>query len=203
VSEPVSFDTTLLWNAFRKPGGLAWRMLELAAVGSPVLDAFVLDSVAAEFYWRATQQGIKVAGGRRLTYDEDLVREFLETFDPLFEPAEQRRAPVGRSLGSRFAGVMGMTLGEALHLISGHDRETLLDTLPGDLRVTAERLDVCDLHVLAGSLMYGAALLCSSDRRQLELAQVGRMRIVTPEELGHELGLLSAAPAPDRLISDR
>jgi hypothetical protein len=29
------------------------------------------------------------------------------------------------------------------------------------------------------------------------------MRIVTPEELGHELGLLSAAPAPDRLISDR
>jgi len=59
------------------------------------------------------------------TYAEEELAPFFEAFEVLFEPAAMPRAPLGRSLG-RYAGLVGLPLGEALHAITGKDRAALL-----------------------------------------------------------------------------
>lgn len=122
----VAFDTTVLWAAFHKPAGPNFALLALAAQRTPMLDGFITDAVGAEFWWRATQQGVKGPGqSTPRTYTEDEMLPFLEAFEVLVEPANLAHAPVGRSLG-QYAGLVGRPLGEVLHVITGKDRAALL-----------------------------------------------------------------------------
>jgi hypothetical protein len=122
----VLFDTTVLWGAFHGPTGPNFTLLALAAQRLPMLDGFITDAVGAEFWWRATQQGIKMPGLRSTrTYTEAELTPFLEAFAVLFEPEDMARAPMSRTLG-RYAAMVGMPLGEALAAITGKDRDALL-----------------------------------------------------------------------------
>lgn len=58
----VEFDTTVLWGAFHSPAGPCFSLMALAAQRTPVFDGFITDVIGAEFWWRATQQGVKGPG---------------------------------------------------------------------------------------------------------------------------------------------
>src|ERR1700722_1482187 len=108
----VAFDTTVLWSAFFSPTGPSFSLLALAAQRSPVFDGSITDVVGAEFWWRATQQGVKGPGESvPRAYAEQELLPFLEAFEVLLEPAGMERAPIGRSLGN-YSGMVGMPLGE-------------------------------------------------------------------------------------------
>jgi predicted nucleic acid-binding protein len=194
----VAFDTTVLWGAFLKPAGANFSLLALAAQRTPVLDGFVTDAVGAEFWWRATQQGVKRPGGAgRRVYSEEEIAAFLDVFGDLFEPASLAQAPLGRSLG-RFAGLVGRPLGEVLHAITGKDREALVDGLTTTVPVTFESIDIADLHVVAGAIDNNAELLCTNDSRTLGYDPIGSLRVVRASDLANELGLIdTSVPATD------
>ena len=136
----VEFDTTVLWAAFHKPAGLSFSLLALAAQRAPVLDGFITDVIGAEFWWRATQQGVTGPGQPvPRTYSEQELEPFLETFEPLFEPATMERAPLGRMLG-QYAGMVGLPLGEFLYAVTGVDRDALLTAASVAFPVTFESL---------------------------------------------------------------
>jgi predicted nucleic acid-binding protein len=196
----VEFDTTVLWGAFHKPGGLCFSLLALAAQRAPVLDGFITDVIGAEFWWRATQQGVKGPGQRvARTYSEEELAPFLEAFEVLFEPAGMERASIGRSLG-RYAGLVGLALGDFLHAVTGTDCVALLSSVTTSVPVTFETVDIADLHVIADALENDAEMICSSDRDLLHLDPIGPVRIARPVALAQELGLIgqSAPPAQVR-----
>lgn len=188
----VAFDTTVLWGAFHRPAGPNFASLALAAQRTPVLDGFITDVVGAEFWWRATQQGIK-GPGRRVprTYSEQELEPFLEAFKVLFEPASMARAPMSRSLG-RYAGLVGLSLGEFLYAVTGKDREALLSAATAAFPVTFESMDLADLHVLCGALQNSAGIICSSDSKLLSYDPIGSIRVTPPVALADELGLIDS-----------
>jgi predicted nucleic acid-binding protein len=192
----VAFDTTVLWGAFLGPAGANFRLLALAAQRTPVLDAFITDAVGAEFWWRATQQGVKRSGERTpRTFSAEEIELFLEAFGVLFEPAALEQAPLSRSLG-RHAGLVGTQLGEMLHIITGRDRAALMTAPSLSFPATFESIDIADLHVIAGAVENGAHILCTSDRRTLKLDPIGSLRVLAPDDLAAELGLIdSDAPS--------
>jgi hypothetical protein len=195
----VAFDTTVLWGAFHSPAGPNFRLLELAAQRTPVLDGFFTDAVAAEFWWRATQQGATGPGQSvPRTYSEAELAPFLETFEVLFEPADIPRAPLGRSLG-RYAGMVGMPLGEVLAEITSTDRDALLAGLTTDFPMTFESVDTADLHVIAGAIANGAEELISNDQRMLGLDPIGSMPVRPAPDLARDLGLIDAPATSARL----
>ena len=200
----VAFDTTVLWGAFFGSGP-NFRLLALAAERSGAIDGFITDAVGAEFWWRATQQGVKHPGDRtRRTFGTDEIEPFLSAFEPLFEPAALEQAPLSRSLG-RYAGLVGTPLGELLHVITGRDRNALLTAETLGFPTTFETVDVADLHVIAGAVENGADVLCSSDRRTLKLDPIGSLRVVRPDVLAADLGLISPVDQATRgpLLSER
>lgn len=198
----VEFDTTVLWGAFHKPGGLCFSLLALAAQRAPVLDGFITDVIGAEFWWRATQQGVEGPGARvARTYSEEELAPFLEAFEVLFEPASMERASIGRTLG-RYAGLVGLPLGGFLHAVTGTDRGALLLSVSSSVPVTFESVDVADLHVISGALENGAEIICSSDRRLLVLDPVGPVRILRPVDLAAELGLIEQSASPAQVRRD-
>jgi len=192
----VAFDTTVLWGAFFRPAGPSFSLLSLAAQRTPVLEGFITDVVGAEFWWRATQQGVKGPGdGVARTYSERELLPFLEAFEVLFEPAGMQRAPIGRSLGT-YAGMVGLPLGEFLHEVTGVDREALTASATLTDPVTFESMDTADLHVICGALTNNAELLCSSDGRLLAYDPIAHLRVVAPSSLAHELGLILSPSSP-------
>lgn len=192
----VCFDTTVLWGAFHGPGGPNFRLLELAAQRSPVLDGFITDAVGAEFWWRATQQGIRGRGELvARTYADAEVAPFLEAFEVLFEPESIAHAPLGRSLG-RYAALVGLSLGEVLHTITGKDRAALFAGATTDFPMTFESVDIADLHVIAGAIDNGADELCTNDSTTLSYDPIGSMRVRTAPILAAELGLLDLGASP-------
>jgi hypothetical protein len=141
----VCFDTTVLWGAFHGPAGPNFKLLELAAQRSPVLDGFVTDAIAAEFWWRATQQGVKGPGAStRRTYTDDELEPFFQAFGVLLEPDATPNAPLGRTLG-RYAGLVGLGLGEVLYAITGKDKAALLAAPTTAFAMTFESVDIADL----------------------------------------------------------
>jgi len=186
----VAFDTTVLWGAFHGPTGPNFSLLALAAQRLPMLDGFITDAVGAEFWWRATQQGIKRPGLRSArTYTEEELKPFVEAFAVLFEPRDMARAPMSRTLG-RYAAMVGMPLGEALAAITGKDRDALLAGHTTALPMTFESVDVADLHVITGALDNGAQVLCSNDRKTLSYDPIGSMRVLSPVDLAQALDLM-------------
>jgi len=180
----------VLWGAFHKPDGLCFSLLALAAQRTPVLDGFITDVIGAEFWWRATQQGVTGPGQRvARTYSEQELAPFLEAFRVLFEPARMKRTSLGQTFGP-YAGLVGVRLGDFLHAVTGTDPATLLSSVSSAVPVTFESVDVADLHVSAGALENDADMICSSDRRLLGLGPVGSVQIVRPAVLAAELGLI-------------
>lgn len=122
----VEFDTTVLWGAFHSPSGPCFSLMALAAQRTPVLNGFITDVIGAEFWWRATQQGVMGPGQRvARTYTEQELEPFLETFEVLLEPTNMARVSLSRSLGQN-ASLVGLSLGEFLHVVTGVDRVALL-----------------------------------------------------------------------------
>jgi predicted nucleic acid-binding protein len=192
----VAFDTTVLWGAFHRPAGLNFALLALAAERTLVLDGFITDVVGAEFWWRATQQGVKGPGQRvPRTYSEQELEPFLQAFKVLFEPASMERAPLGRSLG-QYAGLVGRPLGEFLHVVTGKDREALLSAATATFPVTFESMDIADLHILSGALDNSAEIICSNDAKLLSYDPIGSIRVMPPQELAEELGLIESPTEP-------
>ena len=76
----VLFDTTVLWGAFHSPNGPNAK-LWTRGQRAPVLDGFITDAVGAEFWWRATQQGVTGTGQRvpRTYGDESSLRSWRHT----------------------------------------------------------------------------------------------------------------------------
>jgi len=186
----VAFDTTVLWGAFHRPAGPNFALLALAAQRTPVLDGFITDAVGSEFWWRATQQGVKGPGQAvPRTYSEQELEPFLEAFKVLFEPASMARAPLSRSLG-QYAGLVGLSLGEFLHAVTGKDREALLFAATAAFPVTFESMDLADLHVLCGALQNNAEIICSSDSKLLSYDPIGSIRVIPPVALADEFGLI-------------
>jgi predicted nucleic acid-binding protein len=185
----VAFDTTVLWGAFYRPAGPNFALLALAAQRTPVLDGFITDVVGGEFWWRATQQGVKGPGQAvPRTYSEQELEPFLEAFKVLFEPASMARAPLSRYLG-QYADLVGLSLGEFLHAVTGRDREALLSTVTVAFPVTFESMDLADLHILCGALQNNAEIICSSDSKLLSYDPIGFIRVTPPVALADELGL--------------
>jgi hypothetical protein len=195
----VAFDTTVLWAAFHSPGGPNFALLALAAQRTPVLDGFITDAVGAEFWWRATQQGVKGPGRAGVrTYTAEEMLPFLETFDVLVEPANMARAPMSRSLG-QYAGLVGRPLGEVLHAITGKDRDALLSGRTTDFPMNFESVDIADLHVITGALDNDAEVLCTSDVTTLGYDPIGLMGVVSPVDLAAELGLVDRSTSPSQI----
>lgn len=195
----VCFDTTVLWGAFHSPAGPNFKLLELAAQRAPVIDGFITDAVGAEFWWRATQQGIKGPGDSvARTYAETEIAPFFEAFEMLFEPATMPRAPLGRTLG-RYASLVGLTLGEVLHAITGKDRDALLAGVTTAFPMTFESIDIADVHVIAGAIDNGAEELCTNDSTTLGYDPVGSLRVRTAISLAGELGLIDLSESPSRV----
>jgi hypothetical protein len=196
----VAFDTTVLWGAFHRPTGPNFALLALAAQRTPVIDGFITDVVGAEFWWRATQQGVKGPGQRvPRTYSEQELESFLQAFSVLFEPASMERAPLGRSLG-QYAGLVGRPLGEFLHVVTGKDREALLSAATAAFPVTFESMDIADLHILCGALENSAEIICSSDAKLLSYDPIGSIRVMPPQDLAEDLGLMES---PTELVTAR
>lgn len=193
----VCFDTTVLWGAFHS------RLLELAAQRAPVLDGFFTDAVGAEFWWRATQQGVTGPGeSTPRTYSEAELAPFFEVFNVLFEPSSMPRAPLSRTLG-RYASMVGMPLGDVLAEITGKDRAALLAGITTAFPMTFESVDTADLHVIAGAIDNNAEELTSNDRRLLALDPIGSMRVRRAEELAQDLGLISPRATSARLHAEQ
>jgi hypothetical protein len=196
----VLFDTTVLWGAFHSPTGPNAKLLDLAAQRAPVLDGFITDAVGAEFWWRATQQGVTGPGiPQPRTYTEQELGPFLEAYEPLFEPQALAQAPLSRSLG-RYVGLVGLPLGEVLHHITGKDRDALLadQNLQGPMNF--ETVDTADLHVIAGAIDNGADVLCTNDATTLGYHPIGSLQVQTATDLATELGLLdTTAPVVRRI----
>ena len=189
----VLFDTTVLWGAFHSPAGPNAKLLDLAAQRAPLLDGFITDAVGAEFWWRATQQGVSIPGAQEpRVYTEDELAPFLQVYEPLFEPEALAQAPLGRSLG-RYAGLVGLPLGKVLHEITGKDRDALLagDTLQAPLNF--ETVDLADLHVICSAIDNEAQLICTNDAKTLGYDPIGTLRVRTAVGLATDLGLLEAA----------
>jgi hypothetical protein len=193
------FDTTVLWGAFHVPTGPNAKLLDLAAQRSPVLDAFITDAVGAEFWWRATQQGVKGPGQRvPRTYSEEELAPFLQAYGVLFEPGNVAQAPLGRSLG-RYAALVGLPLGEVLQIITGRDREELLEAATLAFPMSFESVDIADLHVITGALDNGADEICSNDNSTLSYDPIGKLRVRRPVDLALEFGLISLRESSARV----
>jgi hypothetical protein len=193
------FDTTVLWGAFHVPTGPNAKLLDLAAQRSPVLDGFITDAVGAEFWWRATQQGVKGPGQRvARTYSEAELEPFFEAYGVLFEPEAVAHAPLGRSLG-RYAALVGLPLGEVLHIITGRDRDALLQAATLAFPMNFESVDIADLHVITGALDNDAEVICSNDKTTLSYHPIGRLRVRRPVDLASELGLIDRSESAARV----
>jgi hypothetical protein len=185
-----------VWGAFHRPTGPNAQLLDLVTQRSPVLDGFITDAVGAEFWWRATQQGLKLPGQPvRRTYTEDELAPFLDAYEPLVEPAAMATAPLSRSLG-RYAGLVGKPVGEVLHIITGKYRDALLAGRTTDFPMNFESVDIADLHVITGAIDNGADELISNDARTLGYDPIGSLRVRRPLELAVDLGLVDLSASP-------
>jgi hypothetical protein len=193
------FDTTVLWGAFHVPTGPNAKLLDLAAQRSPVLDGFITDAVGAEFWWRATQQGVKGPGQPvARTYTQAELEPFFEAYGVLFEPDSVAQAPLGRSLG-RYSGLVGLSLGEVLHIITGKDRDELLAAATLAFPMNFETVDIADLHVITGALDNGADEICSNDKTTLSYDPIGSLRVRRPVDLAMELCLIDMSESAARV----
>lgn len=123
------------------------------------------------------------------TYTEAELEPFFAAYGVLFEPDSVAQAPMGRSLG-RYSGLVGLPLGEVLHIITGKDRDELLAAATLAFPMNFETVDIADLHVITGALDNGADEICSNDKATLSYDPIGCLRVRRSVDLAMELGLI-------------
>jgi hypothetical protein len=128
----VAFDATVLCGALLKPNGLEFELLLRAAQGFP-FRGFTTEVVGMEFL-RNAHMGFG-AGTRFRAYDQDELAEFLDTFEPLFDPDDVHASPVGRALTENHA-LHDKPIGEVLYELTGKTGESLLADLESQPSVT-------------------------------------------------------------------
>lgn len=153
----MCFDATVLCGALRKPTGLNFRLLEIAAQGG-VYEGFTTDFAGLEFVRNAVEE----LGG--VIYEIELVEAFLDAFAPVFDPDNVATSPIGRAL-TQETWLHNRPIGEVVYHLTGRTRETLLAELPEQLRVVVGEIDAYDVHLVAAAVERGADVICSSNRR--------------------------------------
>ena len=177
----VCFDATVLCGALRRPTGLNFRLLELAADGV-VIDGFTTEVAGMEFVRNALD------GLAGVTFTIDEIEEFLDSFGALFDPDNVVTSPIGRSLTSK-TWLHNKPVGEVVYHLTGRTRE-LLDGLPEQLRVVTGEFDAHDVHLVAAAVEWGADVICSSNRRHMPEGRLaGGIEVVGPGKLAAELGV--------------
>lgn len=178
----VCFDATVLCGALRRPTGINFRLLEMAADG--VLFQGFTNEVAGFEFVRNALDGL---GGVVYTMEE--VTAFLDAFEPLFDPDNVAESPIGRSLTDK-TWLHGRPVGEVVFALTGRRHEDVLANLPDQLRVESGELDPYDVHVVAAAVVREADAICSSNARHLpEGTLLGELRVVRPGTLAAELGI--------------
>lgn len=178
----VCFDATVLCGALRRPGGINFRLLQLAADGV-VLEGFTTEVAGMEFI-RNALEGL---GGVR--YEIELIEEFLDAFGALFDAENVAAAPIGRALTAQ-TWLHNKPIGEVVYHLTGRTGEELLEGLPEQLRVVSGEFDVHDVHLVAAATARGAELICSSNRRHLpEGPLAGGIEVIGPGRLAAALGV--------------
>lgn len=178
----VCFDATVLCGALRRPAGMNFRLLQLAADGV-VLDGFTTEVAGMEFIRNATD-GL---GGVR--YEIDLIEEFLDGFGALFDPENVATSPIGRALTAQ-TWLHNRPIGEVVYHLTGRTREELLDGLPNQLRVVSGEFDDHDVHLVAAAVTRGADVICTSNRRHMpEGTLAGDLEVIGPGRLATALGI--------------
>jgi hypothetical protein len=178
----VCFDATVLCGALRKPTGLNFRLLEVAAEGG-VIEGFTTEVAGMEF----VRNALEGLGGVR--YDIDDVEAFLGAFGWLFDPDNVAPSPIGRAL-TRETWLHNRPIGEVVYHLIGRTREDLLADLPEQLRVVSGEFDVFDVHLVAAAVARGADVICSANRRHLPEGQLaGALHVIGPARLASELGV--------------
>jgi hypothetical protein len=124
------------------------------------------------------------------TYSENELAPFFDAYGVLFEPGSVAQAPLSRSLG-RYAALVGLPLGEVLHIITGRDREELLEAATVAFPMNFESVDIADLHVITGALDNDADEICSNDKATLSYDPIGKLRVRRPVDMALELGLIN------------
>jgi hypothetical protein len=178
----VCFDATVLCGALRKPTGVNFRLLQLAADGV-VLDGFTTEVAGMEFVRNALE------GLSGVRYEIELIEEFLDGFGALFDPSNVATSPIGRSLTSQ-TWLHNKTIGEVVYHLTGRTREELLEDLPEQLRVVSGEFDALDVHLVAAAVERGAEVICTSNRRHLpEGPLAGGIEVIGPGRLATTLGI--------------
>lgn len=178
----VCFDATVLCGALHQPAGVNFRLLALAADGV-VLKGFTTEVAGMEFLRNALE------GLAGVSYEIDLIEEFLDGFGSLFDPDNVATSPIGRSLTSQ-TWLHDKPIGEVVYELTGRTRDDLLDDLPEQLRVASGEFDAYDVHLVAAAATRGANLICTSNRRHMpEGPLAGGIEIIGPGRLAAELGI--------------
>jgi len=178
----VCFDATVLCGALVRPTGQNARLLAFA-VESAVLEGFTTDVAGLEFVRNALNG---ISGN---VYDLDEVEEFLEVFEPLFDPENVARSPIGRSLVQR-TDLHNKPIGEVAYELTGRTRSDLLTDLESQARLMAPEFDYSDLHLVVSAVEQGADIICSSNSTDLpEGPIVPGIEVIGPGRLGATLGL--------------
>ena len=178
----VCFDATVLCGALRKPTGLNFRLLELAADGV-VLDGFTTEVAGMEFVRNALD------GLAGIAFAIDEIEEFLDSFGALFDPGNVATSPIGRSLTSQ-TWLHNKPVGEVVYHLTGLTRDELLEGLPEQLRVASGEFDAHDVHLVAAAVERGADVICSSNRRHMPEGPLTRtIEVVGPGRLAANLGI--------------
>jgi hypothetical protein len=99
----------------------------------------------------------------------------------------------------RYAGLVGLPLGEVLRAITGKDRAALLAGATTAFPMTFESIDIADLHVIAGAIDSGADELCTNDGTILGYDPIGSLRVRPAVSLAAELGLIDLSASPTRV----
>lgn len=134
----VCFDATVLCGAIRKPTGINFKLLELAAA-SVALEGFTSDVAGMEF----VRNALDGLGG--VSYEIELIDAFLEHFAPLFNPDNVEPSPIGRAL-PRCTSLHNRPIGEVVYELTGRTHPELLMALPEQLRLVAGQFDPYDVH---------------------------------------------------------
>ena len=178
----VCFDATVLCGALRRPAGINFRLLQLAADGG-VVDGFTTEVAGMEFIRNALD------GLSGVRYEIELIEEFLDAFGALFDPANVATSPIGRSLTAQ-TWLHNKPIGEVVYHLTGRTHEELLEDLPEQLRVVSGGFDAHDVHLVAAAVERGADVICSSNRRHLpEGPLAGDIEVFGPGRLAAALSI--------------
>ena len=178
----VCFDATVLCGALRRPTGLNFRLLQLAA-DSVVLDGFTTEVAGMEFVRNALD------GLSGVRYDIELIEEFLDAFGALFDLENVATSPIGRSLTSQ-TWLHNKPIGDVVYHLTGRTHKELLDGLPEQLRVVSGEFDAHDVHLVAAAVARGADVICTSNRRHMPEGPVaGGIEVIGPGRLAADLGI--------------